>query len=239
MTDAPEDEWGHRALRELLGSHALGQLPAAEATRVQAHLDGCADCRAELAEISTVLHDLRGVDPEHVSTQASPPADLGGRIGAAVAAESMLRDRRRSRVTWGRRVLAAAAAAVLIAAGAVVGGAVFPRTEVVTQAAPPGPFEPIEVRTGLPGLRVSKAGVVPHPWGVEVRIEGTGFPAGQAFRAVVVGADGRTRPAGQFLGTGERALTCNLQAALLRRDTSRFVVLDATGVPVLSADLPG
>ena len=236
MTDTSEHERRHREVRGLLGSHALGQLPATEATAVQAHLDGCADCRADLAEIIPLVTDLHGVDPDRLSTVASPPPDLGERIRAAVAAESGLRDRARQRAGWRRRALAVAAAMALLTTGTAVGAAVFPRTQT-GQATPAGPFEPIEVRTDLPGVLVSRAGLIPHTWGVEVRLEGSGFPAGQAFQAVVLGADGVTRPAGQFLGTGDRPLTCNLQAALLRRDTSRFLVLDATGRPVLSADL--
>ena len=71
-----------------------------------------------------------------------------------------------------------------------------------------------------------------------MRIEGTGFTDGQAFRAVVIGADGTTRPAGEFLGTGAGTVRCNLQAAVPRRETARFVIMDAAGIPVLSADLP-
>ena len=37
-----------REWRESLGAYALGHLPAEERAGLEAHLDGCAECRAEL-----------------------------------------------------------------------------------------------------------------------------------------------------------------------------------------------
>ena len=56
----PED---HRAVRESLGDYAIGRLPQAEATAVRTHLDGCAACRTELAEVSSVLPALASEPP--------------------------------------------------------------------------------------------------------------------------------------------------------------------------------
>jgi hypothetical protein len=66
---------------------------------------------------------------------------------------------------------------------------------------------------------------------------GTGFAQGGVYRAAFRARDGQLLPAGEFLGTGEKKITCNLQAALLRPDTEAFVVMDAEGVPVLTATL--
>ena len=41
------NEAEHRELREMLGALVLGGLSADEAARVRAHLETCADCRAE------------------------------------------------------------------------------------------------------------------------------------------------------------------------------------------------
>jgi anti-sigma factor RsiW len=45
---APTDGDGHHAARELLPWYVTGRLDEAEAAQVEAHLDGCAECRAEL-----------------------------------------------------------------------------------------------------------------------------------------------------------------------------------------------
>ena len=44
----PSDRDGHDGLRELLPWYVTGQLDEAEAARVEAHLDDCAECQAEL-----------------------------------------------------------------------------------------------------------------------------------------------------------------------------------------------
>lgn len=237
MNENRDDQAQHRQQRELLGSFVLNQLSASETVSVRAHLDGCAGCRAEVAALAPLADDLRTVDAEWLSAPPTPPPDLGGLIRDAVRAESVLRDRRRQRTMWSHRVLAGAAAVALILGGVGLGQVVAPRTQQVVLPAQPGPYEPIKVTRVLPGLVVAKAGVVPHTWGVEVKMEGSGFAKGQAYRAIVVGRNGRSMPAGEFLGTGDQILKCNLQAALLRRDASRFVIMDASGLPVLTAGL--
>ena len=134
-------------------------------------------------------------------------------------------------------MLAVAAAVTLVLGGVGLGHLLIPRTQLVVQPAQPGPYEAIKVDRVLPGLVVAKAGVVPHTWGVELKMEGSGFGKGQTYRAIVVGRDGSRTPAGEFLGTEDQTLKCNLQAALLRRDASGVVIMDASGLPVLTAGL--
>ena len=49
MRADPCREW-----RESLGAYALGQLADEEVPALEAHLEGCADCRAELDQLTTV-----------------------------------------------------------------------------------------------------------------------------------------------------------------------------------------
>ncbi|MBW3640976.1 MAG: anti-sigma factor [Actinobacteria bacterium] len=243
----------HRRLRELLGSYALSALPPDVAPALVAHLDGCATCRAELAEIAPLADDLRGVDPDRLSDLATPPAGLGVQIRTAVAEERSLVDaraarlaRRTARAGQRRAFLAVAGGVVVLAAGIGLGAAVNrdprPVLPVALPSSSPSATVPIESLT-LEGTspsspQVQTAGLIPHTWGVEVRMVGTGFAAGETFRAAFRSRDGRLLPAGEFLGTGEKTLTCNMQAALLRPDTVNFVIMDASGAPVLTTDLP-
>ncbi|MGX5657907.1 zf-HC2 domain-containing protein, partial [Geodermatophilus nigrescens] len=75
MTGAHGDE--HRELREQLGAYALGHLTGAERDRVRAHLDGCADCRAELADIAPLAARLAAVDPRALDETPAPPPERG------------------------------------------------------------------------------------------------------------------------------------------------------------------
>jgi anti-sigma factor ChrR (cupin superfamily) len=225
----PMDAAEHRRLRELLGSYAFGALPRTATASVRAHLDGCAECRAQLAEIAPLVDDLRGADPERVSTVATPPADLGARIRSAVASERRHQHRRGR----GRRLLAAAAAAAALLVVGAVGVAIGERRG----EGPPVPLEAVSVRSDVPGVSAD-AGVVPHTWGVEIKLQATGFRAGESYVVTVRTEDGRERPAGAFVGTGERVLTCNLNSDVLRGDAAGFTVVDADGETVLSAELP-
>lgn len=249
---APQE---HRQLRELLGAYALGALPGPEAAGLLAHLDGCAECRAELAELAPLAEALRGVDPDALSVLAAPPADLGVRIRQRVAEEGALVRARSSREqraeqarrrTQGRVTVAAAAAVLATVAGVstFVGRSTAPVVVAAPSTAPSTtsspaaiPLEQVPV-VAAAGLQVSTASVIAHTWGLEARFDGTGFAAGQVYRAAFRSADGTLLPAGEFLGTGAKTLKCNMQSALLRSDASGFVVMDQDGKTVLSAELP-
>lgn len=235
----------HRRLRELLGAYALGHLAPEEAQRVRAHLDGCAECRAELAGIEPLVPLLDAVDPEQFETPPHPPADLGDRIRAAVAAEAHepaapagtpagtdVDAPSRWRAVARQPLLVAAAVVLVALVGGLVGRASAPEPPTV-------PREPIALEdvTASP-VSVESADLVPHTWGVELRMVAAGFDEGETYRAAFrEGETGRLAPAGAFIGTGAETLVCNLQAAVLRDDVTQVVVTDDQGAVVLVADL--
>lgn len=239
-----EDE--HTRLREMLGAYSLGHLPESEAARVRAHLEGCASCRAELEDIAPLADLLRSVDPARFAVPPTPPPGLGESIRRRVAEEQEQRERdelarrRAVRTRTRRRRLAAGlvAAVVLIAGvglGAVVGRSTAPpaANEVTPE---PIVLVPTPAGSGA-GVEVSEAGLIPHTWGTELRMEGSGFTEGEVFRAEMRIDGGPWSPAGQFLGTGESPMTCNLQSAVLRDNVVEIVVRDRGGRPVLRSRL--
>ncbi len=242
MTDHDDD---HQQLRELLGGLALRHLDGADLDRLRAHLDGCGSCREELAEIETVVPWLDALDAHTFAAPASPPADLGARIARAVSeegarrhAESLADRRAAGRRGRRRRVLLGVAAAVVLGGGVVVGGLAGRATAPEPPTAAPVPLEPIalEAAGSLP-VTVDSAGVVPHTWGVELRMEAAGFAEGEVYRAAFRDERGRLRPAGRFVGTGPDPMTCNLQAGVLREDVDAVVVVDDRGRTVLRSSL--
>ena len=236
----------HRALREMLGAFTLGHLDDADQTMVQAHLDGCTSCRADLAEISPLAGLLSQVDVDRFDLPPLPPADLGGAIRAQVAAERETRDtdelgRRRSglrRRTTTRALLATAAAAVVLAA--LAGGAVLGRTTApeVAASAPAPTVESVALRVEEPTIEIASSGLVDHTWGVELRMVGTGFDQDEVFEAWFRDREtGEFVAAGAFIGTGQAPVTCNLQSALMRDRATQVVVTDESGAVVLTAAL--
>ena len=242
----PQD---HRQLRELLGSYVLGGLPEDAAAGLRAHLDGCAECRAELAQIAPLAEDLRDVDADALAEPPAPPPGLGDRIRHRVVEERALvearadqRQRQEAGRQRSRRLVAAVAAAVVLAAAFGFGMAVGRSTAPAVVAAP-SPSQPVVPVERVPlvtaaGLHADTAAVIAHSWGMEARFEGSGFVAGQVYRAAFQSTDGRLLPAGEFVGTGDTTLRCNMQSALLRADSTAFVVMDTDGRKVLTAELP-
>jgi anti-sigma factor RsiW len=223
VSELPRD--AHRELREQLGGYALGHGDPAERGAVRAHLDGCADCRAELAALAPVAARLADVDPEHLGEVPPTPSGLGDAVLARIAAEEHSRPVRPAD-RWRRtRVVAAAAAVGIAAAGFGVGWLVRPVPD-------PVPLEAVAVEVADPDI-VASADLVPHTWGVEVKLSGEGFTAGEVYQVTVREADGGRVPAGAFLGVGPAELNCNLNSSVLREDAAGFEVVDSAGSVVM------
>lgn len=212
----------HRAIREALGAFALGGLPADERGAVQAHLDGCAACRDELAEITPVVGPLRSVDPDALARTPAPPPWLGEHIVHRALAEGVP----------DRRVRRGMVVAAAVAVGALAGGGIG----YVAGSGPAVPREPVTVQA-LDARIDATASVIPHTWGVEITLAADGFRPGAVYRVVVSDDAGRQVDAGAFIGTGEAPMVCNLNSSVLRTDAAGFDVLDDDGDVVLHADL--
>ncbi|MCC5579691.1 zf-HC2 domain-containing protein [Microtetraspora sp. AC03309] len=94
-------------VRISLGVYVLGALDTEETAEVEAHLDDCPDCLAELAELSGLPPLLARVSEEDIRHAADPPREMLDRLLTAT-----VRRRRRSRV-----MLALAASVVVAALG--------------------------------------------------------------------------------------------------------------------------
>lgn len=217
MTDDTCREW-----RRLLGAYVVDQLTAAERVAVEAHLDGCADCRAELEQISAVLPALREIDPDAIAVAEVPSPELGERVFAQIAVEQ--RQQRRQQVARGL-----AAAAVLIG---VVGFA-----SLLRPTAPAVPVEQVALQVVAPSVEAD-AELIAHTWGTELILDAKGFADGAAYDLAFRRADGTVVDGGTFLGVGARPLVCRMNAAVKRADAVGFVIRDGAGRVVIEAALP-
>lgn len=214
----------HRDVRDLLGAYALDMLEPGRRAAVSAHLDGCAACRAELDFVAPAVEILPLADPDRVSALPVPPPELGERILAGVRGQGPPRGR-----AWRiRRTVAACVAVLLVGfgAGAAAGHAAF--------APGPVPLEGVATTVHGGGM-TAEADLVPHTWGVEIRLTGTGFTAGRTFRATLFDEAGTAYPAGEFVGVGEERMVCNLNSSLLRQDAVGFEITDESGEAVVSS----
>lgn len=212
----------HRALREQLGAYALDQLDQAERLALHAHLSGCAECQAELAAIEPVVGPLSRVDPSRLGQLPAPPPDLGDRILRD------LRAQRPSRLARAARWTVPVAAVLLIAA--LAGGIGYR----LAPKPPTLPLEPVAVQVVDPTVDATAA-LVPHTWGVEIKLTATGFEQGVPYRVSITDLAGNPQSAGEFVGTGAAQLRCNLNSSLLRGQATGFQVLDPQGNVLLTS----
>ncbi|MFD9701332.1 anti-sigma factor family protein [Lentzea sp. NPDC059081] len=207
------NDFVHQRRTELLGAYVLNHLDDSELTAVQGHLEDCAECRRTVAELAPVVRALARVDADDVTV----PTHLEELVVQRVDAQ---RGRRR------RAPLLLAAAAAVVIAGATWW---YLRLGV--------PLEPVALAQQAPGV-TAEASLVPHTWGVEIKLDGHGFVAGQTYRVAVTNTNGNEVPAGSFIGTGENLMHCNLNSSVLRANASGFVVRDAAGAITLSSTFP-
>jgi hypothetical protein len=178
-----------REWRELLGAHALGHLQGAERVGLEAHLDGCAQCRAELALLAPVAQMLPQADPERFETAApQPPPELGARIAATIAGERQNVERQHRRRVFGGFALGGATAALAAAALAIFvlggGGGGQPEQHVKFTAVPKG----VNIYATLE----------PHAYGTEIRMYVHGVASGTLCTVSLRGPHGVSYPAGTF-----------------------------------------
>jgi hypothetical protein len=195
----------HRDWRLSLGAYALGHLPPDERAAIAAHIEGCPECRAELRELEGVAALLPLVDPARIEEPpVRPPADLGARIEAQIAAESAkegrVKRRRRLRFGLGGAVAVAAVAALLAIVVLPIGGKSSPAQEVNFALVPKG----VSIHATLE----------PHAFGTEIKMYVDGVSSGTLCRVFLRDAAGRTYSAGSFRYRWEEDSEAELSSAL-------------------------
>jgi Putative zinc-finger len=203
--------------RAALGAYALGALDPDETRAVDAHLAGCADCRAEVAELNELNAMLGEVPPE--AFLDGPPDD-----GDLLLQRTLrqVRSERQERIAlaapepetsrWQeppaagtsrsrRALLLVAAALVLIAGAGVVGGLIGRQTAEPVAGISPSP---------VPGTKTAKATdqstgtaitatVVPKAGWVTVHADVRNLPVGAKCQLRVVDKAGNFMIAGSWL----------------------------------------
>jgi len=177
---------GCREWRHLLGAYALGDLAPEERAGLEAHLEGCAACRAEAASLADVARLLPLADPARFSHPApKPPPELAGRVAATIAGGRRAERRRRG---W-RLGLAFGGAAAAVA----VALALF----VLPSGGGSNPVEHVKFANLPTGLDVY-ATLEPHSYGTEVHMYVKGVRSGTLCRVYLEGPRGERVSAGTF-----------------------------------------
>ncbi|MEV7397412.1 zf-HC2 domain-containing protein [Aeromicrobium sp. NPDC092404] len=213
----------HDELRHSLGAYVLGQLDVDARQEIEEHLATCAACRAERDELAPLAGLLRTVDLDALEAGLAPPPELDRMIAAALPGPTRRRARR-----WAP-ALAGAAVGVAATVGVML---VLPEDE-------PPPAPPVIAVKSVEAVQgvSATAGLVDHTWGVEIKLEADGLPAGETYEMWVVGNDGTKHLAGEFVGVEDKKIVCDMSSSVLLRDAARFAVVDTQGKEVIAADL--
>jgi hypothetical protein len=214
----------HHRYREQVGAFLLGKLDEGERTAMQAHLNSCPACQAEVRELKPVVAALADAAPDRIDEDPWPPEDLEELTLAPILGEIHRARRRRRQFRWS--TLAAAALCVV-----VIGLAGF-----VGLLEPAVALEPLSFSVA-PGMGV-QGHLIEHARGTEIRLVVSGSRDGQTHRVTLVSEDGERVNAGTFIGNGERTLRGTFNAALLREDADMLEVRTSGGELMFFAKLP-
>ena len=183
----------HEPFEELISASLHGDLTADERRRLDAHLDGCAQCRDTLAAFSDQRRMLAGL--RHVA----PPRDLGARVRAGVESAS---------IPWWRKpttIFTAVGGSLAAVAGALLALVVLngtPSGPPVGQASPtpsieagaPTPSAPV-VTSGRSRRHRRRPTPAPGDANAARRPRGHARDAGPDRRLTRAGSVRRVRPA--------------------------------------------
>jgi hypothetical protein len=202
-----------------LGVEALGRLEEPQRTALLAHVDGCADCRGALAELSTVVGALDLTDASRVSEgePAHPPRELGERILDRLQWVRTVRRRRRTRGI--AAAIVGVAAAVVTAVVLAIGAGGGDRGTVVA------------LRSPLRGVH-AQAVLFTEEAGTRVQLQVDGLDDGDWYWLWVTGPDGHRVEAGTFTAR-DKTESLTMTAALSLSRTKRVWVTDAADHVVL------
>ncbi len=175
-----------REWRLLLGAYALGDLSVEERARLEAHLDGCPDCRAEAGSLGVMARLLPLADPDRFSHPAPQPSpELARRVAATIG-----RERREGRRRQRRRLgLALSGAAAAVAAALAI--------VILSNDGGGNPEQHVHFASLPAGIKIG-ATLAPHAYGTEIRVYVKGIRSGTLCRVYLRGPHGERVSAGTF-----------------------------------------
>jgi anti-sigma factor RsiW len=181
--------------RTQLGAYALGALEPAEVAAVDEHLATCAECRAELAEL-TEMKDLLGEVPPEAFLEGPPE-------GGDLLLQRTLREVREPQVqapaTPKRRSRwLLIAAAVVVVAGALGGGVVLGRSTAPDADQPVAGSKQVTTSDTTTGATMA-ATVEPRAGWSWISVQVSGLKAGDQCEMVVTDKAGGSWVAGSWV----------------------------------------
>ena len=213
----------HRDRREALGAYVLGALEPDERRDLEAHLEGCAACRDELARLSALppLLDRLTAD-EAAEASLVPPSGMGARATVTTLHEG---SRLRRQVwTWRGATAVAAAAALVVLLAWAPWSTTTPDRWVL---------RPATAAAGVDGTAAALA----WEWGTTVELDLEDLPPADRYVVWTVAADGRREQAGTWGRTASGHAYVRGASAIQRGDLAQIEVAEADGAVLAVFDV--
>jgi predicted anti-sigma-YlaC factor YlaD len=214
--------------RGLIAMRSLGGLSSDEATALDAHLEGCADCESLADEMSSTVAMLAYVDPASIEPTAFVAPELAERVLGDLHRAGVLQ-RRRRRVTTSAVSFVGAIAAALILFALVSGTS--PSTNQRTLALGPTGADSLNPNASV----TAKAVLVDQSWGTSVDFSEHGLPGGGVYTVSMKTATGTWWTAGTYRSISGQTVSATMACAVEMDDITALRVVNATGVTVLTS----
>lgn len=207
--------------RGQLALAAIGRLPENERLALQAHLDGCEECRVELAHLSKLGPALSAAEPDRIDHASEIPESLRASVLQSLGAEAA-KHHRSARVRF-----ASAAAVVLLALGAV---GVVAALEGSHNTPPSQTFA-----LSGPGGAHASVQLVSESWGTSVEMNASGQKGGQVLTVSMRTTDGSWWEAGTYQTVSAGHVDVIMGCALPASSIDAVRVTNASGQQVLGS----
>src|SRR5829696_9090222 len=161
----------HHRYREQVGAFLLGKLDEGERAAMQAHLNSCPVCQAEVRELEPVVAALADAAPDRINEDLQPPEDLEELTLAPILGEIHRGRRRRRQFRWS--TLTAAAICVVVIGLAGLAWPLEPALSLESYLQ-----ERLSFPGEAPGVEV-EGNLLEHAWGTEIRLLVSGLRDGQ------------------------------------------------------------
>ncbi|MGO9341634.1 MAG: anti-sigma factor family protein [Acidimicrobiales bacterium] len=208
--------------RGQLALASIGRLPDSERLSLESHLDGCADCRNELASLSLLEPGLAAADPDRVDQVLAVPESLRSAVLGSLGTE-VARHRRSTRVRF-----AAAAAVVLLALGGVAIAA------VAVTGSRQSPSNHTFALSGPGGARAT-ARLTSESWGTSVDLHTSGEHPDEVLTVSMRADDGSWWVAGTYRTANGGTVDVTMSCAVPLSEINAVLVTNAEHQEVLSS----
>jgi hypothetical protein len=223
VTDMSCEQW-----RDPIAMRSLGGLSSDEALALDAHLEGCAECRSLAEEMSSTVAMLAYVDPSAIEPTALVAPELAERVLGDLRRAGVLQRRRRRVMTSAASLVGAIAAAVILFA--LLSGT-SPTTNQRTLALGPTTAGALSDGSSI----TAQAVLVDQSWGTSVDFSERGLPGGGVYTVSMKTATGAWWTAGTYRSISGRTVSATMACAVAMKDITGLRVVNAKGVTVLSS----